>query len=87
MDVDEVLAAGGSRPDRLEEQYSMVRLMPDYRRRATTSPGRYTNTGCRAGVSTDPRPDGGRGGYQFEILKAPQIHFINRVLDFTVASQ
>ena len=31
-----------------EEQHSMVRLMPDYRRRTTASPGRYTNTGRRA---------------------------------------
>ena len=33
-----------------EEQHSMARLMPDYRRRTTASPGRYTNTGRRAGA-------------------------------------
>ena len=35
-----------------EEQYSMVRLMPNYRRRATASPERCTNTGRRAGADS-----------------------------------
>ena len=48
-----------------EEPFSMVRLMPDYRRRATGSPGRYVNTGRRAGAgarAADPGGDRGGGG-------------------------
>ena len=46
-----------------EEEYSLVRLMPDYRRRYTASPGRYINTGRRAEAgATDPGPDRGQRG-------------------------
>ena len=37
-------------------------LMPNYTGGATASPGRHTNTGRRAEVSTDPGSDRGRGG-------------------------
>ena len=35
-----------------EERYSVVRLMPDYRRKTTASPGRKINTGRRAGADS-----------------------------------
>ena len=45
------------------EQFSMVRLMPDYRGIATASPGRDINTGHRAEAgATDPGADRGQSG-------------------------
>ena len=48
-----------------EEQYSMVRLMPDYAGRYTASPGRHMNIAPRAGArarAADPGADRGGGG-------------------------
>ena len=45
-----------------DESRSMVMLIPDYTGGATASPGRFSNTGRRAEVSTDPGADRGRGG-------------------------
>ena len=62
-------------------------------------PGRYTNTGRQAEVSTDPgevTPVADipvimqlmfQQFYQFEFLKVPRIQFIDRVLDNPVATQ
>ena len=38
-----------------DERYSLLLLMPDYGWRSAASPGRYTNTGCRAEVNSRSR--------------------------------